>query len=139
MCVSQLLNSYDLCLIQEHWLLPNHINKLNLSNDFLSAGISSMDDSESLLVRPYGGCGIIYRKSLSPLIRSIDSHSKRFCAISVTLNDFKKGTNFVLLIICVYLPTDYGSASSDACFTESLGELEGFIQSVSFDNNCHLW
>ena len=41
------MNSYDLCLIQEHnWLLPNHINKLNLSNDFLSAGISGMDDSE---------------------------------------------------------------------------------------------
>ena len=77
---------------------------------------------------------MIYRKSLSPLIRSIDSHSKRFCAISVTLNDFKKGTNFVLRIICVYLPADYGSASSDACFTESLGELEGFIQSVPFDN-----
>ena len=40
--VSQLLNYYDLCLIQEHWLLPSHINKLNLSNDFLSAGISGM-------------------------------------------------------------------------------------------------
>ena len=67
----KLLQSCDLCFIQEHWLFREHLGSLNISNDFLSVGVSGMDSSEILVGRPFGGCGILYRKSLSPVIRRI--------------------------------------------------------------------
>ena len=63
--VKFLLQSCDLCFIQEHWLYRDHLEALNISEDFLSVGVSGMDSSEILLGRPFGGSGILYRKSLS--------------------------------------------------------------------------
>ena len=68
-----------------------------------------MDDSV-LLGRPYGGCGIIYRKALAPLVSHLPSTSKRFCALKFSLNGIS------LLFICVYFPTDYRDAQSRAAF-----------------------
>ena len=52
--VANLLKSCDLCLIQEHWLLSEHLGALNsVSNDFLSIGVSGMDSGELLTGRPY--------------------------------------------------------------------------------------
>ena len=39
-----------------------------------------------------------------------------------------------LLLICVYLPTNYGTTQSYDQYLESLGELKGFIDSQVFDN-----
>ena len=58
--VADLLKSCDICLIQEHWLLTEHRGALNLSDDFLSVGVSGMDSHELILGHPYGGCGILY-------------------------------------------------------------------------------
>ena len=54
-------NDHDLCLIQEHWLLPDHLKALNISDssDLLSVGVSGMDDSELILGCPCGGCGTL--------------------------------------------------------------------------------
>ena len=65
--VSKLLQLHDLCLIQEHWLLHDHLNSLNFSSDVLSVAVSGMDDTDYILGHPFGGCGIIYHKSLAPL------------------------------------------------------------------------
>ena len=59
--VANLLQSYDLCSIQEHWLLPDHLGVLN---NFLSVGTSGMDSHELLLGHPYGGCGILYQQCI---------------------------------------------------------------------------
>ena len=79
----------------------------------MSVAVSGMDDTDLILGRPFGGCGIIYRKSLSPFIRRIYSPSKHFCAVSVTLRNTCDHSN-VNLLICVYLPTDYGTEYSVA-------------------------
>ena len=126
--VSQLLQMHDLCLIQEHWLLHDHLNS---PNDVLSVAVSGMDDNDLILRRPFVGCGIIYRKSLAPFIRRTYSLSKRFCTVSVTLSNTCDHSNANLLLICVYLPTNYGTEYSDALFVEAIGELEGFIQCTS--------
>ena len=131
--VSKLLQLHDLCLIQEHWLLHDHLNSLNFSSDVLSVAVSGMDDTDLILGRPFGGCGIIYHKSLAHFIRKIYSLSKHFCAVSVTLSNTCDHSNVNLLLICVYLPTNYGNEYSDALFVEAIGELEGFIQCTSFD------
>jgi len=41
--VSDLLESHDICLIQEHWLFHDHLQELNFNPDFLSVGVSGMD------------------------------------------------------------------------------------------------
>ena len=37
--ISTIVNSRDIVLIQEHWLLPEHIGALNISQDCLSTGV----------------------------------------------------------------------------------------------------
>ena len=69
--VQSLLQSCDICLIQEHWLLRENFDSLIISVDFLSVGVSGMDSSILLSGRPFGGCGILYRKSLSPVVHRI--------------------------------------------------------------------
>ena len=83
---------------------------------------------------PFGGCGILYRKSLSSVVRRIFTDSKRLCAISITLNNARDDSSFVILLICVYLPTDYSTVVHSA-FSESLCELHGIISAEHFDNN----
>ena len=39
-----------------------------------------------------------------------------------------------ILLINVYLPTDYGTSDSHSDYLHSLGELEGFIDTQSFDH-----
>ena len=54
--VQSLLQSCDICLIQEHWLLHENLDSLIISDDFLSVGVSGMDSSILLSGRPFGGC-----------------------------------------------------------------------------------
>ena len=77
--MSSHVNTVDF-FIQEHWLLPDHLGALNISDDFISVSVTGMDNSELLAGRPYGGCAIMFHKCYS---HSIASCSKRFCALSL--------------------------------------------------------
>ena len=110
--------------------MSEHLQSLNISEDFLSVGVSGVDSTELLRGRPYGGCGILYRKSLAPHITRINSNSKRFCALSIS----KHTSTFITFLINVYLPTDYGTSDSNQAFLDSITELKGFISAQSFDN-----
>ena len=124
-----LLDTCDICFIQEHLLLTEHLSALNsVKSEFISVGVSGMDSGTLLCGRPYGGCGILYRKSLIPCVKTLSTGSNCFCAIK--LSD-SLGSSF--LLICVYLPTDF-QPSSFTDYLNALGELEGFIDSQSFDH-----
>ncbi len=127
--VSDLLDSHDICVIQEHWLFADHLNELNFNSDFLSVGVSGMDSSVLLYGRPFGGCAIFVRKSLIGSVTTLSTNAKRFSA--VRLSDHS-GHSF--LLVCVYLPTDYGRSSSNDEFLFTLDELEGFVSSQQFDS-----
>ena len=88
-----------------------------------------MDSSELLLGRPFGGCAILYRRSLQAHISRLDSPSKRFC--SAILRDHSGSS---VLLICVYLPANYGSPGSYNDYLIALGELEGYIDRHNFDH-----
>ena len=91
----------------------DHLFKVNeISLDFASG----VDDSCVLVGRPYCGCSILYRKSLSSFITPLDSCSDRFCAIKVC-----DSGGLSILMICVYMPFD--------SYLNTLGEVEGFIDS----------
>ena len=122
------INSIDLCFVQEHWLFRDHLNVVRgISPEFLSVGVSGMNCDSLCYGRPYGGCSILYRKSLSSCITPLDTNSDRFCGIK--LCDLS-GLSY--LLICVYMPTDCGPMSySD--YLNTLGDLEGFIECHNCD------
>ena len=62
------LDLLHICLIQEHWFFEEQLNLLNIHNDFLSIGVSGMESSNLLHGRPFGGCAILYRRSLIPVL-----------------------------------------------------------------------
>ena len=126
--IVDILPKIDVCLIQKHWLLDNQLSKLSVDSDFTYCGISGMDSSTMLSGRPFGGCAILYRKSLLGCVSTLNCPSSRFCAVSIT--DTK---NRVSLLICVYLPTLSSSPSCNEDFIFALSELEGFINAHNFD------
>ena len=72
-----------------------------------------MDSSTFQSGRPFGGCGVLFRKSLINSITPINTNAKRYCAVSLSgLNN-----NSIL-----YLPTDYGTSSSELEFISCLSE-----------------
>ena len=85
-----------------------------------------MDSSEVILGRPFGGCGFLIRKSLLHYVTRLKSNSKtsRFCAISIDTG------SFITLLMCVYLPTNYGTSIAVNLFLETLSEIKGFVDSI---------
>jgi len=65
--------------------LAHELNILSEINaEFLAAGQSSVDSSAGLLVgRPYGGTGIIFRKSLAPHMSIIPTTESRLTAVTM--------------------------------------------------------
>lgn len=83
-----------------------------------------MDSSSLHTGCPCGGCSILYRKmsSITPLPASSD----HFCAIK-----FKDSSGLLFLMVSIYM-----SAESTLSFTDylnTLGELEGFVNSHNCD------
>ena len=87
-----------------------------------------MDSSEVIFGRPFGGCSFLIRKSLLHYVTRLKSNSSRFCAISIDTG------SFITLLMCVYLPTNYGTSIADNLFLETLSEIKGFVDSVTFNN-----
>ena len=114
------INSLDVCFVQEHWLLNDQLHKIHeISPDFLSVGVSGMDNSEFLLGRPFGGCTILYLKCLASCISSLETCSNRFCAVK-----FCDSTGITSLLISIYMPAVSGPSSYTE-YLNTLGELEG--------------
>ena len=83
-----------------------------------------LDDSTLLVGRPFGGCAILYRKSLASCCTPLVSCSDRFCAL--------KFHNFCDSI--VYMPSAAYSATD---YLNTLCELvESFIDSNPCDGVC---
>lgn len=103
----QLLQSCDICFIQEHWLFQGQLNLLNIDSDFLYAAVSGMESSKLLLGRPFGGCAILYKRALSSGISRLDSPSKRFC--SILIRDYTMGLQPCLYMFISLSLTGLGS------------------------------
>ena len=98
----------DLIFVQEHWLMTQHLSKFDgISSNFIFQGVSAMDMACAqgiLRGRPFGGVGVLIRKSLSSHI-SLCGHQQDNRAIAVKL-DYND-----LHVICVgvYFPCDRSS------------------------------
>ena len=122
---SNFIDSLYICFIQEHWLIRDHLYNINeISSDFVCVSVSGVDSESVLLGRPYGGCSILDRKSLSPFLMPLDTYSDRFCAVKLL-----SSCGLSIVMICVYMPNNSSQHSSES-FSHILGEIEGFIDST---------
>ena len=81
--------------------------------------VSDIDNSEVVGGRPFGGCSILYWKSLTACIVPLESCSSHFCGVK-----FCDSTGLSFLLMCVYMPV----SSCPSSFTEYLntfGEMGG--------------
>jgi len=126
--IYQLCNIYDLILLQEHWLLPNKLGILNsVHPDFLSVAHSAVDISSGLLTgRPYGGTAILYRKSLSQFVTRVISSNPRITSVILETDVGP------VLIVCVYMPTNYGNAECHEEFIATCAHVPCMLNAVLY-------
>ena len=125
--ISDFIDCFDLCFIQEHWLLTDQLPILSSFHaDFSAVSVSGVNSDEFVCGRPYGGCAILYRSSLSSCITPISTSSNRFCSLRIQDN-----SGISILLVNVYMP----SQSSLSDYLDILGVLEGFIESYRCDVN----
>ena len=91
-----------------------------------------MCDHDLIIGRPYGGCTIFFRKCLSHSITCLNPCSTRFCALllNIAYSTHRKS----VIVINVYLPTNYGSDGSTTTFRETIAELEDFLLTQKYDH-----
>ena len=74
-----LCQHFDVILIQEHWLQTSQLHRLGtIDTDFAYLAVSSMDSKLSagiLQGRPFGGTGILWRKSLGSSVKLVHSNA----------------------------------------------------------------
>jgi exonuclease III len=121
--IATILPIFDILMIQEHWQLPQQLDKLNLSDKYSCHATSGVDPNKAILQgRPYGGTAIYYRKSMASKTKRIRSISSRITAITITTLD-----NNTVLVINAYLPTDSGMANIDE-LEDTFNEINLIIQ-----------
>jgi len=106
----RVLADCDVLMLQEHWLSEDQLSSLNtLSIDHLAVAVSGFGNESVLNGRPYGGCAILWRKTLSVTVTPVTTYSRRVCAVRLCINDLS------LLCICVYMPYEKDSSSVEYC------------------------
>ena len=84
----------DFLLLQEHWLYKSEFPKLlSLVSSTDMTAVSAMDESIHRVGRPFGGCAIVWRASITGQITKIDSDCNRLCAIMYTCNNIVSEPN----------------------------------------------
>jgi hypothetical protein len=85
-----LCKSYDIIILQEHWLLKDTLTNLNLiGSDFAYVEVSSMSRKASLGLisgRPLGGVAILWRKSPTNYVTLCEKDDENGRFISVLFN-----------------------------------------------------
>ena len=90
----------------------------SIHSEFLSYGLSAVDVSLDVLIgRPY----VLYRKSLADSVKIVDSNDSRISGLQINTN---LGP---LLLLTVYMPTNYGDIHSFESYMECLGKLHALI------------
>ena len=128
--VAKLCIDNDILLFQEHWLLSADLPMLNnIHTDFLSYGLSAIDITKDILVgRPFGGTAILYKKSLAHNIDIIESRESRITGIKIHTNCGS------ILILNVYMPTNYNDCESLEAYIDCLCNLHAILVDCSATN-----
>ena len=119
-------NDPDIIFIQETWLINSKRNSVlrNINDMYMADGVSAVPDNELLKGRPYGGLGILWKKTMIDIVdfKAIPN-TKRACAVVIKCGDEQ------LLCINMYMPVDNQRKTHvDQVFLDTLDCVEIFIQ-----------
>lgn len=119
----QLCNSEDIIFVQEHWLIPNELDKLNnLHRDFIAFSSSAMSHAISrgiLRGRPYGGVAVLIRKKYASYFSCLVCDERM---VIVTAGN--------VVFVNLYLPTIVNAETK-----ESVVDLLALLDGVTDDNS----
>ena len=103
--------------------MPHDLSILqNTHDDFYAFGLSAMDTSVDIITgRPYGGTAILYHKKLATKVKVLESHDSRITCLTI-ITDVG-----VILLINVYMPTNYGDETSLENYIETCTKINAFI------------
>ena len=121
-------NHCDFLCLQELWLIDSDLHKLNnIHTDYTYVATSGMESSSHFLSgRPFGGVGILFKKSLSPHIKNIVCNSKRVCGILITMHN-----NFTCMLLSIYMPgNNYSMSSVRPEFSDTLDCIESLFNTI---------
>ena len=87
--IRNLTTEYQLVFLQETWLYPDDSSIVSrISEEYQSFSISSMSlDDNIIRGRPHGGMSVLWNKSLSNSIRTIQYDDNRILGIEVKSKD----------------------------------------------------
>ena len=103
--IKRLMCKCDILLLQEHWYIESDLCKLSESIGNVNVtGVSGVNERKLLMGRPYGGCALVYSKSLSCSIKPVDTQSCRLSACLIEISDDAR-----FLVFNVYMPCDIRS------------------------------
>lgn len=120
-CIVNILKTCNVILLQETWLLSSQFNVFDMYfPDCTSYSISSVDNTQLLHGRPYGGCTILMKSCYKVI--PIDLQSKRICAVQLYLN------NCILYLFNIYMPCDTRNTEDDYIFNSVLSDIEYYCQ-----------
>ena len=124
--VYALCSQLILWFIQDHQLLPSELGILStLHDDFHAHGTSAVDMSNDICNgRAYGGTAILYNNALGNAVNVVECNTVRCTAVTI-------GTNVVpLLIVNVYMPSDYGTANDVEDYLEVCASIKSLYRTV---------
>ena len=99
--IKHLLQDSDVIFLQDIWLIDQHPFRLNDAfpdcNVFSRSGVENLSIAQG---RPYGGCAIVLKKSLTCKLTPIETISNRIVCVLMKLSDVS------ILLISIYMPCD---------------------------------
>ena len=93
---------HNIIFLQETWLSNDELSILKcLHADFYADGVSAMDNTSGILIgRPFGGIGILWRKSIGACIQ-VHKYNTRVMGI-----EFDNGNRKLLAVNIYVRPAD---------------------------------
>ena len=130
--ISKLCENSDVVFLQEHWLFPSDLPSLNnIHPDFISFGVSAMDPSTMLMSgRPYGGVAVLWRKSLTHLVKPLTYDDDRILGLELDQGETK------FLFLGVYLP--YCAPCNFESYVSYLGKIKAIVDEFDSPYVCAL-
>jgi len=125
--VYALCSQFDIVVIQEHWLLPivNWAFCQHYMMIFtLMVLLLLICPVASVTVERMGGTAILYNKAFGNAVNVVECNTVRCTAVTI-------GTNVVpLLIVNVYMPSDYGTANDVEDYLEVCASIKSLYRTV---------
>ena len=98
----------------------------SIHNNYLCTCISGINHTTDIIMgRPQGGVAILYKKSLSGIIKHITITNRRLCGINITVN------NSSLVILSIYMPCDnYSRTIVNQTFSDCIDDIECILSDL---------